>query len=95
MICSHLNDTLRTGNNGFSEEELQSTPDCVLILFRYIDGKGAFEALYKKGLAWCLLYDKLASPDLEKGMISRLMKLSRKPKRRWALTILSRQHTIP
>eukprot|EP00171_Calliarthron_tuberculosum_P013908 IDg13908t1 len=72
LIAKFFDGILRTGNKGFSEEELENTLDRALTLFRYIDGKDVFEAFYKKDLAKRLLYDKSASLDLEKSMISKL-----------------------
>lgn len=72
LIAKFVDGILRTGNKGFSEEELETTLDKALILFRFIDGKDVFEAFYKKDLAKRLLYDKSASLDLEKSMISKL-----------------------
>lgn len=72
LIAKFVDGILRTGNKGFSEEELENTLDRALMLFRFIDGKDVFEAFYKKNLAKRLLYDKSASLDLEKSMISKL-----------------------
>lgn len=72
LIAKFFDSILRTGNKGFSEEELENTLDRALTLFRYIDGKDVFEAFYKKDLAKRLLHDKSASLDLEKSMISKL-----------------------
>lgn len=72
LIAKFIDGILRTGNKGFTEEQLESTLDKALTLFRFIDGKDVFEAFYKKDLAKRLLYDKSASLDLEKSMISKL-----------------------
>eukprot|EP00178_Gracilaria_changii_P023638 TRINITY_DN714_c0_g1_i1.p1 TRINITY_DN714_c0_g1~~TRINITY_DN714_c0_g1_i1.p1 ORF type:complete len:807 (-),score=120.10 TRINITY_DN714_c0_g1_i1:3888-6188(-) len=72
LIAKFVDGILRTGNKGFSEEQLESTLDKALTLFRFIDGKDVFEAFYNKDLAKRLLYDKSASLDLEKSMISKL-----------------------
>lgn len=72
LIAKFVDGILRTGNKGFSEEELEKTLDKALTLFRFIDGKDVFEAFYKRDLAKRLLYDKSASLDLEKSMISKL-----------------------
>lgn len=72
LIAKFVDSVLRTGNKGFSEEELELTLDKALTLFRFIDGRDVFEAFYKKDLAKRLLYDKSASLDLEKSMISKL-----------------------
>ncbi|KAJ6416840.1 hypothetical protein OIU84_002677 [Salix udensis] len=72
LIAKFLDDKLRAGNKGTSEEELEGTLDKVLVLFRFIQGKDVFEAFYKKDLAKRLLLGKSASIDAEKSMISKL-----------------------
>ncbi|KAK1308674.1 Cullin-4 [Acorus calamus] len=72
LIAKFLDEKLRAGNKGISEEELEGILDRVLVLFRYIQGKDVFEAFYKKDLAKRLLLGKSASIDAEKSMISKL-----------------------
>ncbi|KAG5029330.1 hypothetical protein JHK87_012844 [Glycine soja] len=72
LIAKFLDEKLRAGNKGTSEEELEATLDKVLVLFRFIQGKDVFEAFYKKDLAKRLLLGKSASIDAEKSMISKL-----------------------
>ncbi|CAN1302286.1 CUL4 [Linum perenne] len=72
LIAKFLDEKLRAGNKGTSEEELEGTLDKVLVLFRFIQGKDVFEAFYKKDLAKRLLLGKSASIDAEKSMISKL-----------------------
>ncbi|KAE8720011.1 Cullin-4B [Hibiscus syriacus] len=72
LIAKFLDEKLRAGNKGISEEELEGTLDKVLVLFRFIQGKDVFEAFYKKDLAKRLLLGKSASIDAEKSMISKL-----------------------
>jgi hypothetical protein len=72
LIAKFIDSKLRAGNKGTSEEELESTLDKVLVLFRFIQGKDVFEAFYKKDLAKRLLLGKSASIDAEKSMISKL-----------------------
>ncbi|XP_028245115.1 cullin-4-like isoform X2 [Glycine soja] len=72
LIAKFLDEKLRAGNKGTSEEELEATLDKVLVLFRFIQGKDVFEAFYKKDLAKRLLLGKSASIDGEKSMISKL-----------------------
>jgi cullin 4 len=72
LIAKFLDGILRTGNKSYSEDALEHTLDRALTLFRYIEGKDVFEAFYKKDLSKRLLYDKSASHDLEKLMISKL-----------------------
>ncbi|KAE8708845.1 Cullin-4 [Hibiscus syriacus] len=72
LIAKFLDEKLRAGNKGISEEELEGTLDKALVLFRFIQGKDVFGAFYKKDLAKRLLLGKSASIDAEKSMISKL-----------------------
>ncbi|KAL0442515.1 UNVERIFIED_CONTAM: Cullin-4 [Sesamum latifolium] len=72
LIAKFVDEKLRSGNKGASEEELEGTLDRVLVLFRFIQGKDVFEAFYKKDLAKRLLLGKSASIDAEKSMITKL-----------------------
>lgn len=72
LIAKFLDEKLRAGNKGASEEELEGILDKILVLFRFIQGKDVFEAFYKKDLAKRLLLGKSASIDAEKSMISKL-----------------------
>ncbi|TYI96476.1 hypothetical protein E1A91_D01G075900v1 [Gossypium mustelinum] len=72
LIAKFLDEKLRDGNKGTSEEELEGTLDKVLVLFRFIQGNDIFEAFYKKDLAKRLLLGKSASIDAKKSMISKL-----------------------
>ncbi|XP_042373284.1 cullin-4-like isoform X2 [Zingiber officinale] len=72
LIAKFVDEKLRAGNKGTSEEELESILDKVLVLFRFIQGKDVFEAFYKKDLAKRLLLGKSASIDAEKSMITKL-----------------------
>ncbi|TYH67322.1 hypothetical protein ES332_D06G181300v1 [Gossypium tomentosum] len=72
LIAKFLDEKLRAGNKGTSEEELEGTLDKALVLFRFIQGKDVFEAFYKKDLAKRLLLGKSASIDAEKSMITKL-----------------------
>ncbi|TYI93012.1 hypothetical protein E1A91_D02G109000v1 [Gossypium mustelinum] len=69
LIAKFLDEKLRDGNKGTSEEELEGTLDKS---FGFIQGKDVFEAFYKKDLAKRLLLGKSASIDAEKSMISKL-----------------------
>ncbi|GFY80642.1 cullin4 [Actinidia rufa] len=77
LIAKFLDEKLRAGNKGTSEEELEGTLDKVLVLFRFIQGKDVFEAFYKKDLAKRLLVGKSASIDAEKSIISKDIELSK------------------
>jgi cullin-4 len=72
LIAKFIDSELRAGKKGQTEEELETTLDKALILFRYISGKDVFEAFYKKDLAKRLLLGRSASNDAEKAMIGKL-----------------------
>ncbi|KAK3844857.1 MAG: cullin-4B [Linnemannia gamsii] len=72
LVAKYLDLRLRSGNKELSDQDLESTLDRVLILFRYIQGKDVFEAFYKRDLAKRLLLNKSASFDAEKSMLSKL-----------------------
>lgn len=72
LIAKFIDGELRAGKKGQTEEQLETTLDKTLILFRYISGKDVFEAFYKKDLAKRLLLGKSASQDAEKAMIGKL-----------------------
>ncbi|BDA50712.1 Cullin-4 [Coccomyxa sp. Obi] len=72
LVAKFMDERLRGGQKGQSDEELDNTLDKALMLFRYIQGKDVFEAFYKKDLAKRLLLGKSASTDAEKAMITKL-----------------------
>ncbi|KAJ3218002.1 Cullin-4A [Dinochytrium kinnereticum] len=71
MIAKHIDSLLRA-SKGITEEEVESTLDRCLVLFRYINGKDVFEAFYKRDLAKRLLLGRSASVDSEKSMLVKL-----------------------
>lgn len=52
--------------------ELNRQLDRAVALFRFVEGKDAFEAFYKRDLARRLLMDRSASQDAERMMLSKL-----------------------
>ncbi|PFH63236.1 hypothetical protein XA68_15870 [Ophiocordyceps unilateralis] len=64
----------RQGQAASADEdaELDRQLDQALELFRFIEGKDAFEAFYKKDLARRLLMGRSASQDAERNMLTRL-----------------------
>ncbi|DBA80768.1 hypothetical protein WJX77_001890 [Trebouxia sp. C0004] len=72
LIAKYVDVELRAGSKGQTDEELETTLDKALMLFRYISGKDVFEAFYKKDLAKRLLLGRSASTDAEKNMITKL-----------------------
>ena len=63
---------LRSGEKAVSEDEVETALNKVMVLFRSIHGKDAFEAFYKKDLAKRLLLNKSASVELERSMLAKL-----------------------
>jgi len=72
LIAKFIDEKLKSGNKGTTEEELEQLLDKALVLFRFIQGKDVFEAFYKKDLAKRLLLSKSASVDAEKSMLLKL-----------------------
>lgn len=59
-------------STGDEDAELDRQLDQALELFRFIEGKDAFEAFYKKDLARRLLMSRSASKDAERNMLTKL-----------------------
>lgn len=59
-------------STGDEDAELDRQLDNCLELFRFIEGKDAFEAFYKKDLARRLLMSRSASQDAERNMLTKL-----------------------
>ena len=57
---------------GTSEEEVETTLDKVVMLFRYLQEKDVFEKYYKQHLAKRLLGGRSVSDDMERSMIGKL-----------------------
>lgn len=86
LVAKFVDNKLRTGTKGTTDEELENLLDKVMVIFRFvfhnycplsmlrfIHGKDVFEAFYKKDLAKRLLLGKSASFDMEKAMIGLLI----------------------
>lgn len=67
-----MDDQLRKGLKGTSEEEMESTLEKVVMLFRYLREKDVFEKYYKQHLAKRLLGGRSVSDDAERSMIAKL-----------------------
>ncbi|XP_028415376.1 cullin-3-A-like [Dendronephthya gigantea] len=67
-----IDDKLKKGVKGLSEQEIEVVLDKCMVLFRYIQEKDVFERYYKHHLAKRLLLNKSVSDDAEKNMISKL-----------------------
>eukprot|EP00842_Homolaphlyctis_polyrhiza_P002282 jgi/Hompol1/3054/HPOL_000021-RA len=71
MIAKHV-DELMKQTKTLTEAEIDQQLDQCLTLFRFIQGKDVFEAFYGKDLAKRLLFNRSASIDAEKSMLSKL-----------------------
>ncbi|KAJ6645804.1 Cullin-3 [Pseudolycoriella hygida] len=67
-----IDDKLKKGGRGMSEQEIETVLDKTMVLFRYLLEKDVFERYYKTHLAKRLLLNKSVSDDSEKNMISKL-----------------------
>ena len=71
-VSLFIDDNLKRGIKGKTEEEIDKVLDKATTLLRYIQDKDMFERYYKKHLARRLLHGKSESADVEKQMISRM-----------------------
>lgn len=67
-----IDDKLKKGVKGMSDQEIEHVLDKTMVLFRFIQDKDIFERYYKQHLAKRLLLNKSSSDDLEKSMITKL-----------------------
>ncbi|CAI5479006.1 unnamed protein product [Closterium sp. Yama58-4] len=71
-ISLFIDDKLRKGLKGASEEEAEAVLDKVMTLFRFLQEKDVFEKYYKQHLAKRLLSGKTVSDDAERSFIVKL-----------------------
>ncbi|CAI5951659.1 unnamed protein product [Closterium sp. NIES-65] len=71
-ISLFIDDKLRKGLKGASEEEAEAVLDKVMMLFRFLQEKDVFEKYYKQHLAKRLLSGKTVSDDAERSFIVKL-----------------------
>ncbi|KOM31428.1 hypothetical protein LR48_Vigan01g098300 [Vigna angularis] len=72
FISLFVDDKLRKGLKGVSEDDVEVTLDKVMMLFRYLQEKDVFEKYYKQHLAKRLLSGKTVSDDAERSLIVKL-----------------------
>ncbi|CAH9099605.1 unnamed protein product [Cuscuta epithymum] len=72
FISLFVDDNLRKGLKGVSEEDVEILLDKVMTLFRYLQEKDVFEKYYKQHLAKRLLSGKTVSDDAERSLIVKL-----------------------
>ncbi|KAI9808920.1 MAG: Cullin-3 [Pycnora praestabilis] len=71
-ISLFLDDNLKKGLKGKTENEVDAVLEKAITLIRYIQDKDMFERYYKKHLSRRLLMGKSLSGDVERQMISRM-----------------------
>lgn len=71
-VSLFIDDNLRRGIKGKTEQEVDEVLEKAVTLLRYIQDKDMFERYYKKHLSKRLLLNKSESSDVEKQMISRM-----------------------
>jgi len=71
-LSLYLDEMMRKGMKGMSDEEREKLLNDVISIFRYLQDKDVFEDFYKKHLATRLLTENTADRDHEKRMISKL-----------------------
>ena len=67
-----VDDKLRKGLKGVSEEDVEIVLDKVMMLFRYLQEKDVYEKYYKQHLAKRLLSGQTVSEDAERSLIVKL-----------------------
>ncbi|XP_068196243.1 cullin-3-like isoform X2 [Antennarius striatus] len=67
-----IDDKLRQGVKGLTEQEVETILDKAMVLFRFMQEKDVFERYYKQHLGRRLLSNKSVSDDSEKNIISKL-----------------------
>ncbi|PWA94803.1 Cullin [Artemisia annua] len=71
-ISLFVDDKLRKGSKGVSEDDVEVVFDKVMMLFRYLHEKDVFEKYYKQHLAKRLLAGKDVSDDAERSLVLKL-----------------------
>ncbi|KAK4517733.1 ATP synthase d subunit [Mucor velutinosus] len=72
FISLFIDENLKKGLKGKSEDEVDDVLDKTITLFRFLQDKDVFERYYKQHLAKRLLLNRSVSDDAERGMLSKL-----------------------
>src|SRR5271170_4258650 len=72
FISLFIDENLKKGIKGKTEQETDAILDNATVLFRYIRDKDVFERYYKTHLAKRLLQGRSVSDDAERGMLTKL-----------------------
>ena len=71
-VSLFIDDHMRRGLKGTSEEEVEVVLDKVVMIFRYLQEKDVFEKYFKQHLAKRLLGGRSVSDDVERSMLQKL-----------------------
>lgn len=71
-ISLFMDDKLRKGLKGMSEDDIEVVLDKAIMLFRYLQEKDVFEKYYKQHLAKRLLHGRTSSDDAERSLLVKL-----------------------
>ena len=71
-LAVYVDELLRTGLRGATEEQVNDELQKVIVVFRYLSDKDVFESFYKQHLAKRLLGNRSVSDDAERAMVSNL-----------------------
>lgn len=71
-LAVYVDELLRTGLRGATEEQVTAELQKVIVVFRYLSDKDVFESFYKQHLAKRLLGNRSVSDDAERAMVSQL-----------------------
>lgn len=71
-LAVYVDELLRTGLRGATEDQVQEELNKVIVIFRYLSDKDVFESFYKQHLAKRLLGNRSVSDDAERAMVSLL-----------------------
>lgn len=72
FISLFIDDMLKKGLKGLTEEDAEHFLDKSIMLFRFVEDKDVFERYYKNHLAKRLLAKRSVSDDTERNMIAKL-----------------------
>lgn len=72
FLSLFIDQQLRKGLRGVSEDEVEATLDRAMVLFRFLQEKDVFERYYKKHLQRRLLLGRSVGDDAERNMIQKL-----------------------
>lgn len=72
FLALFLDINLKQSIKGMSDQEIETTLDKSVVIFRFLEEKDVFERYYKQHLAKRLLFHRSVSDDVERNMIAKL-----------------------